>query len=460
MAGVLNLAGPNAGLFEEPDLEILFGVGNQIAVGLERADLYEKLEQKVEERTRALQAEIEEREQIEEALRLSEERFRRVFDEGPVGMALVAPDMRIISANEAFHRMLGYASNELRGMHISQITHPEDVEGGLRHAESLFAGAIPSYQVEKRYVKKSGEIVWAKLTFSVIRSVDQQPLFALGIIEDTTERRLLEDQFCQAQRMEAVGRLAGGVAHDFNNILTVISGFGQLLLEGTAPDDPGRPHLEQILESAERAASLTRRLLAFGRRQVLASEVLDLNAAASDISKMLERLLGEDIDLVWCLAPHIGRVLADRSQIEQVIMNVAVNARDAMPRGGKLTIETAEVELDESYARTHVGVKPGTYVMLALSDTGVGMDKETQAHIFEPFFCDEGKGAGDGAWPRDGLWDRQAERRQPLGLQRARPGHNIQNLPAAGRGVGKTGRVHCPDTFAGGRVGDHPPGRR
>ncbi len=396
VVGVLNLAGPNEGMFSEADLEILYGIGNQIAVALERASLIGQLENKVEERTRGLKAEISERQRTEAALRLSEERFRRVFEAGPVGMAIIEPSLQIAGANPALARMLGYSLEELKGLGISELSCREDAEEHLSNFRRLFSGEIPTYQSEVRYLTKAGQISWADLTASVIHGEEGTPLFAIGIVEDITERKQLEMQLHQAVKLEAIGRLAGGVAHDFNNILTVISGFGQLLLEESAPEDPGRPHLEQILKSAERAAALTRQLLAFGRRQVLAPEVLDLNATANEISKMLFRLLGEDIDLVWHLNPNLGRVKVDRGQIEQVIMNLVVNARDAMPYGGKQTLETAEVELDESYARAHVGVAPGAYVMLALSDTGVGMSKDTLAHIFEPFFTTKEKGQGTG----------------------------------------------------------------
>jgi two-component system, cell cycle sensor histidine kinase and response regulator CckA len=205
-----------------------------------------------------------------------------------------------------------------------------------------------------------------------------------------------EEQFRQSQKLEAVGQLAGGIAHDFNNLLTVITGYGDLILNRLSGHDPLRPKVEEIRKAAERATSLTSQLLAFSRKQTLQPVVLDLNSLVTDVSKMLRRLIGEDIEFITLLRPEAGRVNADPGQLEQVLMNLVVNARDAMPQGGKIIIETAKVESDRAYADLHVGVQPGKYVMLAVSDTGTGMDEETQAHIFEPFFTTKEVGKGTG----------------------------------------------------------------
>jgi two-component system cell cycle sensor histidine kinase/response regulator CckA len=394
--GVMNLAGPRQGIFADGDLETLHGVGNQVAVALERARLYEHLEDKVEERTRLLQAEIAERKRAEAALRLSEERFRKVFEEGPIGISLVSPDHRIIRPNRALCRMLDYAPEELMGLATSAVTHPEDVEKDLSDARRLFAGEIPSYQMEKRLLRKSGEAVWVNMTASLIRGEEGEPLFGIRIDEDLTRRKELEVQLRQAVKMEAIGRLAGGVAHDFNNLLTIIIGHGELLLEQHSEDDSTHSGLLEIKRAGDRAAALTRQLLTFARRQVMVPQVMDLNMTVAEMDKMLRRLIGEDIDLVTALDPMLSRVKADPAQIEQVLMNLAVNARDAMPRGGKLTIETANVELDETYTRNHVAVKAGPYVMLAVSDTGHGMDAETLTRAFEPFFTTKELGKGSG----------------------------------------------------------------
>jgi nitrogen-specific signal transduction histidine kinase/CheY-like chemotaxis protein len=215
------------------------------------------------------------------------------------------------------------------------------------------------------------------------------------VFRDITQRRQLEEQLRQAQKIEAVGRLAGGVAHDFNNLLNVIIGYGQMVFR-RLPDGPEREKTKAILQAADRAAGLTRQLLAFSRKQVLEPKVLDLNAVVGGMDEMLRRLIGEDIELHTQLAPDLGRTKADPGQIEQVLMNLVVNARDAMPRGGRLTLETANAEMDETYIRDHLGARPGRYVMLAVCDNGLGMDPETQKHIFEPFFTTKEKGKGTG----------------------------------------------------------------
>ena len=221
---------------------------------------------------------------------------------------------------------------------------------------------------------------------------------ALKEAEEREEKRWLEEQLRQAQKMESIGKLASGIAHDFNNLLTAIIGYSELVLNQTRNDDPLRQHIEEIKKAGERAASLTRQLLAYSRKQVLQPRVLDLNAVIAELDKMLRRLIGADIELVTRLAPELGQVKIDPSQIGQIVINLAVNARDAMPQGGKLTIETTNAQLDEAYARKNVAVTPGQYVMLSVSDTGCGMDAQTQSRVFEPFFTTKeiGKGTGLG----------------------------------------------------------------
>jgi nitrogen-specific signal transduction histidine kinase/CheY-like chemotaxis protein len=218
----------------------------------------------------------------------------------------------------------------------------------------------------------------------------------LTLVTDVTEKRRLETRMQQIEKMEAVGQLAGGIAHDFNNLLGVIIGFGDLLAKDLGPDHRGAPRVREIHKAAERAAMLTRQLLAFGRRQVLQPTVIDVNEALRETERMLRRLIGEDIDFVTHYAPDLGHVKVDQGQLDQVIVNLAVNARDAMPSGGKLIIETANVDFDEAYVRTRPDVRAGAYVMLAISDTGHGMSADTLAHVFEPFFTTKGPGKGTG----------------------------------------------------------------
>jgi nitrogen-specific signal transduction histidine kinase/CheY-like chemotaxis protein len=221
---------------------------------------------------------------------------------------------------------------------------------------------------------------------------------AIAFVSDITARKRLEEQLVHSQKMEAVGRLAGGIAHDFNNLLTIISGYDRLLLNALSPMDPLRGYAEEIARASERATALTKQLLAFSRRQIIQPRLLSLNEVIAETQDMLRRLLGESIKLAPVLQPALGAVRADRSQMEQVLFNLAVNARDAMPEGGTITVETANVDLDVDYAKTHLGVQPGPYVMMAVTDTGIGMDAETRRHIFEPFFttkpADQGTGLG------------------------------------------------------------------
>jgi signal transduction histidine kinase len=230
----------------------------------------------------------------------------------------------------------------------------------------------------------------------LVATADFLPGSHLVVLRDVTDRKQLEAQLRQSQKMEAIGRLAGGVAHDFNNLLSVIAGYAELILRALPADSPQRVRGEEILKASTRAAALTRQLLAFSRQQVLQPKIFDLNAVVSEMEAMLERLLGVDVILDTRLDPSLGHVRADPGQIEQVVMNLVVNARDAMPDGGRIALSTSNTDMDEAYVRDHLGSRPGPYVLLQVSDTGHGMDPETQAHIFEPFFTTKEKGKGTG----------------------------------------------------------------
>jgi PAS domain S-box-containing protein len=251
------------------------------------------------------------------------------------------------------------------------------------------------FQAEYRIVRKDGAVIWVSDTAVVVSGSYSHPVME-GIIVDITERKLLENQLQQSRRMEAVGRLAGGIAHDFNNLLTIIKGYAELAVQRAGIQPELRADVQQIESAAERASTLIRQLLAFSRRQVLQPKIIDLNAIVMGLDKLLGRLMGEHIEMVTRCGANVGHVKADPAQVEQVIMNLVVNARDAMPKGGRLTVETVNVDLDAAYARDHVTVKPGPYVMLAVSDSGIGMSPETVAHIFEPFYTTKESGQGTG----------------------------------------------------------------
>ncbi|MGB7591990.1 MAG: response regulator [Terriglobia bacterium] len=338
---------------------------------------------------------ITERQRAEEALPASEAQFRRFIENLPLGVYRSTPDGRVLMANPALLRMLGYDSwQELAFRNLEG----EGFEAG--HPRSAFCEQIEregeARGLEAAWKRRDGSVIFVRESARAFRADDGRVLYYDGIVEDVTERRRLEEQLRQAQKMEAVGRLASGVAHDFNNLLTIIIGYSDLLLERVSARDGMRPPVEEIKKAADRAASVTRQLLAFSRKQVLPPHILDLNSLLTNVDKMLRRMIGKNIELVTHLPSGLGRVNADPGQIEQVIMNLAANARDAMPQGGQLTLEAANVELDSSYVSSHGSVLPGHYVMIAVSDTGIGMDAETQARIFQPFVTAKQRGKGMG----------------------------------------------------------------
>jgi two-component system, cell cycle sensor histidine kinase and response regulator CckA len=329
-----------------------------------------------------------------EAALKNERKWRTIFDKAVIGIALVGPEGRLLESNPALRRMLDYTEEELRAMSIVEVTHPEDVAKDLALFEDVAAGRRTHYHIEKRYVRKDGQIRWANLIASVVPAERPDEILGVGMVEDITERKQLEEHLQHTQRMEAIGRLAGSVAHDFNNLLTAIIGFSSLVLASLAPDDPLHEEIGEIERAGKRAAALTGQLLEFSRKQAVQPRVLNLNAVLADNTNLIRRLVGEDVELVVDLAPQLGFVKADPGQIGQVVVNIAVNSRDAMPSGGVLSIRTSNVEVDavESYPN----LKPGSYVMLAVSDTGIGMSEDVQARVFEPFFTTKEAGKGTG----------------------------------------------------------------
>jgi len=348
-----------------------------------------------------ISTDITERRRAEQVLRESEQRYRALIENTrDIAYSYDAEGKLTFLGPQAAH--YGIDCEEAISRNLLEFVAPEDRERITDEMRRILATG-EEFPTEFRIVGADGRTYWFEEHGACLRDATGEIVGMSGMLRDITERKqaekekaVLEEQFRQAQKMEAVGRLAGGIAHDFNNMLGVIIGYSDILLHDLREDDPIHRDVQHIRGAADRAAGLTRQLLAFSRKQVLELQVLDLNGIVSDLEKMLRRLIGEDIALSTVLQPDVGRVKADAGQIEQVIMNLAVNARDAMPEGGTLMIETADADLDEEYAKTHVSVIPGPYVMLAITDSGGGMDEDTRSKIFDPFFTTKEMGKGTG----------------------------------------------------------------
>jgi two-component system, cell cycle sensor histidine kinase and response regulator CckA len=357
---------PNA--YDLRDLEFLESVGGHIALAIERR-------------------------RAEEELRKNESMLRLLFEYNPLPTWLYEIEsLRFLRVNQAATDLYGYSTEEFGRMTILEIRPQEQREKALGYIKEL--GADAEEHEFWLHQAKNGRTFEVEVISHELKYAGKR--VRLAVAQDISERRQLEGQLRQAQKMEAVGRLAGGVAHDFNNLLMVIKGHTELLLRALDPAEQIARKIEQIDKSADRATALTRQLLAFSRMQVLQPQVISLNTIVEEMGKLLPRLIGEDIELVIRTDEDLGTVRADASQMEQVIMNLVVNARDAMPNGGKLVIETANAELDHSYIAGHPLMKEGPYIQLVVTDSGTGMDAETQAHIFEPFFTTKEKGKGTG----------------------------------------------------------------
>jgi hypothetical protein len=358
----------NENAYDLRDLEFLSSVGGHIALAIERR-------------------------RSEDALRKNEEMFRLLFSYNPLPTWVVDWEtLRFLEVNDAAIRQYGYSLQEFKSMTSVDLRPEEDRAGYLDQLKQIPSDGL--YHGNSKHRKKDGKIIQVETISHELKYAGR--LVRLVVAQDIGERHQLEQQLRQSQKMEAVGRLAGGVAHDFNNLLTVIKGHAELLLNGPASSEQYARKIEQIDRAADRATALTRQLLAFSRLQVLQPHVMNLNDVVEEMGRLLPRLIGEDVELVIRRAEDLGTIRADASQMEQVIMNLAVNARDAMPNGGRFLIETSNAELDSTYSAMHPVVRQGRYILLAVSDSGTGMDGETQAHIFEPFFTTKPQGKGTG----------------------------------------------------------------
>ncbi|HEY3618127.1 MAG TPA: PAS domain S-box protein [Candidatus Sulfotelmatobacter sp.] len=331
----------------------------------------------------------------EQALRRSEARYRSLVQSSVYGIYRSSLEGRFLDVNPALITMLGYGSAE----EVLLLDPQKDVfaqSAEHTHLIDEFRRTGRLDGIEVKWKRNDGKTITVRISGRAVSSADEPADVLEAIAEDVTDRRVLEDQFRQAQKMEAVGRLAGGVAHDFNNLLMVISGYAEVMLADLESDNTLREKAVAIQQASDRATTLTRQLLAFSRKQLLELKVVDLNAIVADMERLLRPLIGENVELITSLTPEAAHTRADSGQLEQVLMNLVVNAKDAMPGGGTLTIQTQKIVMDESHRRGPTFIRPGEYVLLSVSDTGMGMDKETQSRIFEPFFTTKEKGKGTG----------------------------------------------------------------
>jgi two-component system cell cycle sensor histidine kinase/response regulator CckA len=337
---------------------------------------------------------VADRRRAESEMRRSEERFRRLFDANSIGITISTLAGRMLEANDAFLAIVGYGREELLARATSwNALAPPEFHAGNEVAIELLTASGTTQTWEMEYLTKAGDRVPVLVGVAMLEAAEGT---CIAYVVDLTSRRVLEDQLRQAQKMEAVGQLAGGIAHDFNNLLTVILGHANLMVADMSDHEPLRESAEEIRDAGVRAAAMTAQLLAFSRRQVLAPALLDLNELVTNVERLLRRMIGEDVVLETALVPDLGWVLADAGQLEQVLMNLAVNARDAMPDGGSLRIALAEATIDDRSLGDPAGLAPGRYVTLAVADTGTGMTAETQAHMFEPFYTTKGVEQGTG----------------------------------------------------------------
>jgi PAS domain S-box-containing protein len=342
----------------------------------------------------AVQRDITARKATEVALRESEARYRTLAEAAHDSIFIVDREGRIEYANSASRERFGLSADEQTGRRLHDVFPPATADEMWRDLSTVFSTGAQQYR-ESKFHTTDGEL-WLETWLAPIPDRTGDVVSVMGIAREISERKRLERQLMQAQKMEAIGRLAGGIAHDFNNLLTAILGYSDLLIERASGDETLRADLEQIRKAGERAGRLTRQLLAFSRKQPIAARVLDLNDLISDLERMLVRVIGEDIDFEFLQGEKLGSVKADPGHIEQLLMNLVVNARDAMPKGGRIRIATRNVEFDASFVRQHEGAVAGKYVRIDVQDTGCGMTPEVLAHVFEPFFTTKPSGKGTG----------------------------------------------------------------
>ena len=372
--GVLQIVGTRVNMFEDEDLRTIELLSVVLSAAMSHAAEFEA-----------------KRLQVEALARL-----RTIYEGASIGITRVDTEARVLEANPAYEALLGYSTAELQELPPGKTTHPDD---WALHAElhgELMSGKRDSYRYEKRYVRKDGELVWCQLTAVLERDRDGRPSVVTTMIEDISDRKDSESQLRQAQKMDAVGQLSAGIAHDFNNLLMGVLGYAGIARGEVEADSHAAECLGKIEESAQSAAALTRQLLAFGRRQTLQMRAIDLNALVADTVSLLSRVVGEQVELVPVLASSLRRVQSDASQIEHVLFNLVLNARDAMPDGGTVTVETRNVELTGDDLTQHLELPPGEYVMLAVTDTGTGMTRDVKERLFEPFFTTKEVGSGTG----------------------------------------------------------------
>lgn len=385
------------------ELRLLRKDGGSIEVALNVSVVRD--EQGVTVQTRSILRDITERKRVADELTASEEKFRRMFEDSVVAMVLTNSDGRYVQVNRAMCETFGYSRSELLSMGPEDITYKDDIVPNSEIVRELWTGERDGNAFEKRYVRKNGQVLWGDVVVSPIRDSTGKVRHLLGQMIDITDRKRAEEalkeseeSLRQSQKLESVGRLAGGVAHDFNNLLTTIIGYSNLVADNPGLDDMTSDGIREIKKSADRAALLTRQLLAFSRKQIMQPRQINLNEIIMNAKKMLARLIPANVAIDTKLSPDIWEIKADAGQIDQVIMNLVVNASDAMPGGGKIAIETQNIRIDGNGQREHPDVVPGDYVCLNVSDTGYGMDEETKGHIFDPFYTTKptGKGVGLG----------------------------------------------------------------